>query len=112
MSRLREPLDTTRAERIGLALGGLLLVAVGILALTLSVLPARWSLRRGLVAGALASPLLFLALGASYVGYTCARPEPWLDVRFRDEGRGTATLTHIANGVEPFTSSSGGDDPD
>lgn len=127
MDRLREPIGQTPWQRVALAAGGIvlvgggvlyaliggwLLVPVGVVAVTLAVVPARWSLRRGLVAGVLALPALFALGGASYVGYSCVRPEPWLDVRFK-EGEGSAIpLTEIANREESATSSQGGDGPD
>jgi hypothetical protein len=99
MSWLRAPLELTRRKRVWLALGGLFLVAFGIfflffggvlflpfglMALTTAVLPSRWPRWRALVTGVLATPLLVAVASAAYEGYTCARPEPWIEVRFHD----------------------------
>jgi hypothetical protein len=126
MARLRKPLGQTGVVRAALALGGavliaggallalaggLVLVPIGVVALTLAVVPARWSLQRGLLVGLLASPLLLGVGTVSYVGYSCVRPEPWLDVRFGDARDATRALTALANREDAFSASVDGDAP-
>jgi hypothetical protein len=99
MRGLREPLGYTRRQRTTLAvlglvlvavggffliIGGIVLVPIGLAGLTVAVLPQRWPMWSGIVLGVLVTPLLLGLAATAYVGYRCARPEPWLEVRFRD----------------------------
>jgi len=99
MGRLRQPLGYTRRQRITLAalglllvavggfflfIGGIVLVPIGLAGLTFAALPQRWPVWSGIVLGVVVTPLLLGLAATAYVGYRCARPEPWLEVRFRD----------------------------
>ena len=63
------------------------------------------------MAGALATPIVVAVASAAWVGYSCVRPEPWVEVRFHDPQRQSPVLDQIVDFNASFTSSGGGEAP-
>ena len=108
MEDLRAPIGHSRGQRIALAVAGVLIIALGVLsyylvlvlvpiglgALAAAAVPSRWPLWGALVAGVLATPAALAVGGVSYVGYSCVRPEPWVEFQVKS-GLSNMAADHV-----------------